>query len=193
MDFQLLRQKLKKNKVEPSPETSPQTPQSPVPEEIPSSGADTSHQPDVSQQPASASEILEFLWIRLMGEDYLIPLADVDEVVRVLPMTVVPKVPSWVLGVMSLRGEMIPVVDLRRKLGFPDGPREGRIVVCFSGIDRCGFLVDEVRGVIRVGKDACQEVGFGSEEKEVYLKGLVRFDHHLFGELDLRKVLENHG
>jgi chemotaxis signal transduction protein len=86
---------------------------------------------------------------------------------------------------------MIPVVALRKRLGFSGEPAGGRIVVCFSGDDRCGFLVDEVKGVVRVGKGAYQKMALGAEEGRMFLKGLVRWEGILFGELDLHKVLES--
>lgn len=136
-------------------------------------------------------ELREYLWFRIAGEDYVVPLKDVDEVVRLLPITFVPRVPPWIKGIVSLRGEMIPVVDLRVRLGFAGEGNYQRIMICFRGEERCGFLVEEVRGVVRVRQEEWQEVPAGLEEKNgrLFLRALVRRGTHLFGELDLIKII----
>lgn len=222
MDFRLLRAKAKKRSTQSegvshssSPIPSPGSQEKEKPQRIP----DPPHlapvpppaiptpvqRTDVRQRIESQREVsssnqakmegapLEYLWIRLAQEDYVIPLKEVEEVVRLFPITFVPRAPTWVRGIISLRGEMIPIVDLKKRMGFSCETPGQRIVVCFSGEDRCGFLVDEVKGVVRVGEESRQEIPPGIEEGKgkVFLKGLVRRNTMLFGELDLKKIISS--
>jgi purine-binding chemotaxis protein CheW len=85
----------------------------------------------------------------------------VREIVRIRPITPVPRVPSEVRGVISLRGEIVEVIDLRRRLDLEpaDPVRSTRIIVVHSENGKvAGILVDAVREVSRVSEDAIRSV-----------------------------------
>ncbi|MCA2977941.1 MAG: chemotaxis protein CheW [Myxococcaceae bacterium] len=99
------------------------------------------------------------------GEHYVVDLKRVEEILPVQPLTPVPKAPAFLEGVVKLRGEVVPVVDVRRRLGVQPaavatpGPRvrrRERMVVCRLGRRRVGFLVDAVTKVLRVDRAALQ-------------------------------------
>jgi purine-binding chemotaxis protein CheW len=99
--------------------------------------------------------------LRVGTEEYVVDLARVDEILPVPTVTPVPKAPAFLEGVVKLRGEVLPVVDVRRRLGVPKGlgqalspsgkPRNReRLLVCRIGRRRVGFVVDAVTHVIKV-------------------------------------------
>lgn len=95
----------------------------------------------------------ELLAFGLDGSEYAVPVERVREIVRIRELTFVPRAPAWLLGVVALRGEIVEVVDLRRRLGLgassPD--RSHRIIVLHGDVDRVtGLLVDRVHEVLRV-------------------------------------------
>lgn len=97
------------------------------------------------------------LGFRLGAEPYGVGVEHVREIVRVHAITPIPRAPAWLRGVVSLRGEMVQVIDLRRRRGLPDYAlsRSSRIVVLHG--DRhgaSGLLVDAVQEVMRVPEDA---------------------------------------
>jgi len=98
----------------------------------------------------------EFVTFRLGEDAYALPIERVREVVRLRPITPMPRVPSAVRGVISLRGEVVQVVDLRGRLGMESAPaaRTSRIIV-LHGDDGAvaGLLVDLVRDVLRISED----------------------------------------
>ncbi len=99
----------------------------------------------------------ELLTFRLADSPYAIPVERVREIVRLREVTNVPRVPSWVLGVVALRGEVVQVVDLRMRLGLPtiEASRSSRIIVLHGDDDRItGVLVDAVEEVLRVDESA---------------------------------------
>lgn len=98
----------------------------------------------------------EFVTFRLGQDAYAIPIERVREVVRLRPITPMPRVPTAVRGVISLRGEVAQVIDLRTRLGMDPVPasRTSRIVVV-HGEDGtvAGLLIDSVRGVLRLSEE----------------------------------------
>jgi purine-binding chemotaxis protein CheW len=92
---------------------------------------------------------------RLGKEEFGVPIASVQEIVRVPEeLTHVPKAPPFVEGVINLRGTVLPVIDLRRRLGLPTVARSDRqrIMVFLISNLRTGFIVDSVAEVLRISK-----------------------------------------
>lgn len=111
-----------------------------------------------ARREASVSEELQqLLTFRLDDSPYALPVERVREIVRIRPITPVPRVPVDVRGVISLRGEIVQVVDLRRRLGLAtrEPGRSSRIIVVHGGDGRvAGLLVDAVREVLSVSDEA---------------------------------------
>jgi purine-binding chemotaxis protein CheW len=107
-----------------------------------------------------SDDLLQLCVWRVGAEDFVVDLRRVDEILHLLPLTPVPRAPSFLEGVVKLRGEVLPVVDVRRRLGVaPAVPRSApsgrartreRLVVCRIGSRRVGFIVDAVTKVIKV-------------------------------------------
>jgi purine-binding chemotaxis protein CheW len=95
----------------------------------------------------------------LSGHLFGVEVATVQEVVRHQPMTRVPLAPPALSGLINLRGQIIPAVDLRRRLGFPDRP-DGElpmVVVVRAGDGMVGLLVDRIGDVVEVSEEAFEE------------------------------------
>jgi purine-binding chemotaxis protein CheW len=96
----------------------------------------------------------QFVVFRLMNEEYGVPIDSVQEIVRVpAELTRVPKTPSFIEGVINLRGSVLPVVDQRRRFGLTGIERNDRqriMVFTIAGL-RTGFIVDSVSEVMRIG------------------------------------------
>ncbi len=139
------------------------------------------------------AEVLEMLSFRLGGEEYVIMVEQVREVLKLRETTPVPHAPAYVLGVISLRGAVLPVIDLGRRLGLAGGVRDekSRIIVVGIGEEEAGLIVDRVTGVVRFPPEAVKpapetiEQGAGAE----YLKGIARKEEKLYILLDLEKAV----
>jgi len=103
--------------------------------------------------------------LRVGTEEYVVDLARVDEILPVPSVTPVPRAPAFLEGVVKLRGEVLPVVDVRRRLGVEKGlgqvlspsgkPRNReRLLVCRIGRRRVGFVVDAVTHVLKVPRSS---------------------------------------
>ena len=113
-----------------------------------------SQPPAAPPSPAMRSEPL--LLFRLCGEVFGLPI-DVVEEVAVVPdgVTRIPHAPDFVEGVVNLRGELLPVIDQRRRFDMPASPpgRDRRLISVRSGPHRACLLVDSVSGVIEAAED----------------------------------------
>ena len=132
----------------------------------------------------------EFVTFSVHGDPYALPIERVREIVRLRPLTPVPRVPGAVVGVISLRGEIVQVVDLRRRLGMPtrEPTRTSRIIV-LHGDDGAvtGLLVDSVRDVLRITDEDIRPASSG--ETEAVSSLLVRGEEFV-SLLDLDRVME---
>lgn len=102
---------------------------------------------------AAPATLREFLSFRLGPDVYAVELSHIREIVSPPPLTEVPRAASEVLGLCSVRGLLVTVFDLRRKLGLPEGAstRLSRILLATTDIGEViGVFVDEVRQVIRL-------------------------------------------
>lgn len=127
-----------------------------------------------------------------LGELYGVPINQVQEIVRVVNITKVPNSPFHMEGVINLRGKVLPVLNLRKRLKLPESSigRESRIVVTEVGSKVIGLLVDAVSHVIKVPsrfvETAPEEV---LEVDTDYLTGVAKMHEHLIILLDLERLL----
>lgn len=144
--------------------------------------------PDTS----SSEGILELLAFRLADEEYAVDLLQVKEIIRFVEITRVPRTPSAIKGVISLRGTIIPTFDLRTRLGLEESPaeRKTRIVVVMLEKGLMGLIVDEVTDVIKIKADEIEPPpsAVGGSETD-HLIGVVRSKGHLLILLDLEKAM----
>src|SRR5579885_2831902 len=97
-----------------------------------------------------------FLTFLLAAEEYAVDIGAVQEIGVMLPVTPIPDAPTGVVGVISLRGTVIPVLDMRARLGLPPAPTQSRdavIVVARHGELRVGLVVDRVLDVAQIAID----------------------------------------
>jgi len=137
----------------------------------------------------SLDEVRQLLSFELAGAPYAVPVERVREIVRMRPVTPVPRTPAEVRGVISLRGEMIELIDLRRRLslGSIEPSRRTRIIVVKTKDEEVvGLLVDAVREVLRVSEDAIQPAT-GSDTGAV--NDLCKFHDEFVSMIELDRVL----
>jgi len=136
------------------------------------------------------------LTFRLGREEYGVEILKVREIVGLMDITAVPKTAAHVRGVVNLRGKIIPVVDLRRKLGLPEAAssRENCIIIVIVRSRQSdvlvGLLVDAVNEVLWVGEgevDALPDIG--DEGALDFIRGLAKIRGRVVILLDIDKVV----
>lgn len=121
----------------------------------------------------------QFVVFRLMNEEYGVPIDSVQEIVRVPDeLTRVPKSPSFIEGVINLRGTVLPVVDQRRRFGLEASPRNDRqrIMVFTIRHIRTGFIVDSVSEVMRIGARFIGAAPKLSEEQQKLIRRVANLE-----------------
>jgi purine-binding chemotaxis protein CheW len=143
-----------------------------------------------SQATPSEESLLQFLIFRIGSQNFMIEIHRVQEVMRYRPVTPIPAAPSFVEGMIELRGKVVTVVDLRSRLGMPEvepGSRT-RILVFRSKRANFGVIVDAVERVMPVSLEDIQpppEVPRGAP----FILGVVKHDENLYLILDLERIL----
>lgn len=136
----------------------------------------------------------EFLAFRLGAETYAVEMARVREVLRAPPVTEVPRAPEGVLGVITVRGDVVAVFDPRHALGLAGAVRPGgRIVIVDGGEGACGLLVDAVESVVRLPAGSLEAPPRGGGLPPDCLVGVGRDRERLFTVLDVAALLRRGG
>ena len=128
----------------------------------------------------------------LSGEAYGVNIETVREIIRMQAVTYVPDTPDFVEGVINLRGNVNPVVDLRKRFGLNVGEEtdDTRIVVVDIGGESIGVTVDAVTEVLRSTEDAVEPTSaLITTEDSFYIEGIAKLGDRLLILLDLERVL----
>jgi purine-binding chemotaxis protein CheW len=119
----------------------------------------------------------EYLAFVLGHESYAVQIAHVAEILRPPPITEVPRSSRNVLGVVSVRGRLVTIVDLRRRFGLEEAPidRRSRILLADAGTgEQVGLLVDEVRQVWRLAADEIEQPNALGGDQPAHIAGIGR-------------------
>jgi len=132
---------------------------------------------------------------KLAGEQYGIDIAQVQEITKMAQITTVPRSPKFVQGVVNLRGDVIPVIDMRKRfeIDAKEYTDRTRIIVSEISSKKIGLIVDEVMEVLRVSARKFEEVPniVNSEHGQAYMDGIVNTDNRMIMALNLENVLES--
>ena len=147
---------------------------------------------DVDDEGEDDSQRDKYLTFRVGEEDYALPIAQVVEIVGILPVTEVPDMPPFVRGVINLRGRVIPAIDVRIRFGMKPrdyDPRTCVIVVDLAGTS-VGLIVDTVREVISITPNAVA-LPPAIQSQSRFVKGLGRVGDSVKIMLELEKLLRD--
>jgi purine-binding chemotaxis protein CheW len=136
--------------------------------------------------------IIQLVTFRLEDETYGINVMQVQEVLRVTEIAPVPGAPTYVLGIINLRGNVVTVIDTRIRFGLPVGEMSdaSRIVVIESEQQVIGILVDSVAEVVELrGSQIDSAPNVGNEESSRYIQGVATYNNDLLIVVDLNKLL----
>ncbi len=138
----------------------------------------------------------KYLTFGLKEEEYAIPILNVKEIIGMMSITKVPRLPEYIIGVLNLRGKIVPVLDLRLRLGMQGKEYDARtsiIVVELQtqvGLKASGIIVDTVHEVMSIdekdidGPPQCE----GAKDND-YLIGVGKIGEKVIMLLDPKKIL----
>jgi purine-binding chemotaxis protein CheW len=137
-------------------------------------------------------EILQLVSFVIENEEFGIDILKVEEIIRLISITKIPNAPDFVEGVVNLRGRVIPVIDLRTRLGHRRKEHDNNtrvIVVNVSGVT-LGFIVDSVKEVLRIPKSITEPPpSITTSIDTEYITAVGKLENRLLILLDLEKVL----
>lgn len=141
----------------------------------------------------------KFLSFILGHESYCLPVAEVNEIVRLGDITEVPMMPDYVKGVTNLRGKIVPIFDLKMRFGLSgDQENERKCVIVTRIVSNnqrdthlCGFLVDRVDEVIQLtSEDIVESEEFGTSEMTRFLAGIARVNGDVMMVIKAKEVID---
>lgn len=177
--------------VAPKPETyplEPTPPASPEPEAVFEGPKGTPHE-EIKEK--AAEGMVEAITFLLDREEYAIDIRLVKEVIKNRELTDVPRAPKDIMGVISLRGTVIPVMNLRGRLGMPVKEGFERIIIVRDGASFLGLMVDDVKQVIRIPKNNIEAPPSINTIDGEFIKGIGRHKGEMFILLEMEKILES--
>lgn len=125
---------------------------------------------------AEAGVVSEVLAFVLADECYALPLSSIREILKMPALTEVPRAPADVIGIISVRGRVTTVVDLRRRLRMPESPptKATRVLLVDDGCEVLGLLVDRVLSVYRLRADEVEVASTMAGDTADYVLGIGR-------------------
>lgn len=134
----------------------------------------------------------EFLTFKLGEEEYAIDILKVQEIRGFEKPTRIANAPHYVLGVVNLRGVIVPIVDLRLKCGFPENAyTETTVVIILNvGVRVIGAVVDSVSDVLELSRDQISEApDMSAGIDSSYIVGLGTIDSRMLIMIDIEKMM----
>ena len=147
----------------------------------------------MEEQKVETTDLLQLVSFKVDNEEFGIDILKVQEINKMLQITKVPNAPDFVEGVVNLRGRIIPVIDLRKRLSMAKKEHDNktRIVVVDIAGNIIGFIVDEVNEVLRIGKDIIESPPeLVSRVESDFITSVAKLEDRIIILLDLDNLLK---
>ena len=134
-------------------------------------------------------EVKQYIVVMIGNEQYGIDIRYVDNIVRMQQITRVPKVQSYFKGIISLRGEIVPVMSIRRKMDLPDDEytNASRIIILkLEEKGAIGVIVDEVKEVVNLSEDQIDR----NTNRGRFINGVGKHGEELISLLEIGAIVE---
>ena len=144
---------------------------------------------------ASLSGLLQLVTFHLCDEEFAVDILNIQGINRMVQVTRVPNSPEFVEGIINLRDQVIPIIDLRKRLNMPskEYDKHTRFIVVEIHSIIIGFIVDSVNEVLRIDRGITEAppslIGNVSNE---FITAIAKLDDRLITLLDLNKILSIH-
>jgi len=144
---------------------------------------------------SEAEDVIQMVGFVLAGELFGVDILMVQEIIKEIPITGIPDSPDFIEGVVNLRGNIIPIIDLRKRLNLASSDRQDRsgnwTMILNIGGRVTGVIVDQVTRVIKFPQSAIQPPPemVVSALKSQYITGVCKLDQKLMAILDFNRIL----
>jgi purine-binding chemotaxis protein CheW len=148
--------------------------------------------------PADSLKVISFSLVNESNkkkENYAVPIEQIKEIRNFSEITNVPKAKKYVKGVMNLRGLIIPVIDIKKRLGFGDvdiqNQSDYKIIIADVRDSVYGIIVDKVEQVLEITANQIEPIPSDSFDSHHYIKGVAKIQGQLIVLLDIIALLED--
>lgn len=138
---------------------------------------------------------IQLVIFKLGNETYGVEISTVQSIIKMQVITRLPQAPDFIEGVTNLRGKILPVVDLRKRLGLAlaEITRASRIIIVDLSGTTVGMIVDSVAEVLRINEDVVEPPPmFTDSGHSEYIQGIAKYGSDLIILLEIGKVLETY-
>lgn len=132
-------------------------------------------------------KVLEFLGVKIEDEFIGISLKNVLEISKILEIFPVPLSPSYIKGVINLRGEILPVISIKEMIDIKETKQPTRLIIIETNLGKLAIMVDEVYGVIRISEDQLEPNPMTSIYSD-YISNVAQIKHGFISIIDLDKL-----
>ena len=132
----------------------------------------------------------KFVVFRLESEQYAIPVEHVISIEKMMVPTIVPQMPDYMVGVVRIRGELVPVLDTRKLLyerPFEETDKTRLVVTATEDIS-VAFIVDEAKEILDIPKEAVKQVNMLAYQQTPYFIGVASLPERLITLIDLNQL-----
>ncbi|MGN0151367.1 MAG: chemotaxis protein CheW [Wujia sp.] len=139
-----------------------------------------------------SSDSKQYIILRFDSEQYGIDISYIDNIVKLQPITRVPHTQSFFLGIINLRGEIIPVMSMRKRFELPDKENTNAtriLILKLEGNAKIGILVDEVREVVTLSEDDIEKITTEVSDTRAYLTGVGKYNNSLISLLNVGAMI----
>lgn len=137
-------------------------------------------------------DVTQYICVKLGSEQYGIDIQYVETIGRLQKITRVPKAQPYFLGVINVRGEVIPVMSLRRRMNLENDTftNKTRIIILKIEHVSVGVVVDEVREVVNLKENDIEKVSHSAkDEKNSFINGVGKYDDQLISLFDIYAII----
>ena len=142
----------------------------------------------------AVNDAKQYIILKFDSEQYGIDIAYIENIVRLQPITRVPHSQDYFLGIINLRGEVVPVMSMRRKFDLPDkeNTNASRILILkIEGSGKIGILVDEVREVVSLSEEQIEQVAAKNMDTRAYLMGVGKYNNTLISLINIGMLISD--
>ena len=147
---------------------------------------------DLAMYDVVEKEKKQYIVVKIGGEHYGIDISYIDNIVRMSKITRVPKAPSYYRGVINLRGEVVPVMSLRRRMDLDDDEFTDASRIIILKLDAgglMGVIVDEVNEVLSISEDDIEAPSSTLKSKNSFINGVGKNGDELISIFEISSII----
>ncbi len=149
---------------------------------------------NVSKSNIDSIEEFQIILFELGTSLYGIQIEKISEIIKIEDIAILPKAPPYIEGVINLRGNVVPVIDLRKRFGMPsvEKTKKNKIIVLLIGKRLFGIIVDNVLEVLALSKEDIEpSLPTASGLKAEFIESIGKYEKKLIIILDISKILQS--